>query len=151
MTRRQRAYVFGLEDRFVCMALTEREDEIGGLGWTTALDSLPADATDEQLGSTVLEVLAQSGVAPPNPENVEKTVFRVAGVRSRRQLVRSAQLVPVNRVGKRIELQAWEQHLRSGGWTAPSADPLYVLEDPEPAELGAMVRKAFAWFEDREE
>lgn len=136
------AHVYLVPDQILYQAYSYWE-EFGAWGATTAVSSLSADSRDEEVGLTLLEILTLSGRLPANVGGEKEKLYGFVGIQSDRAFVRLARLVVVSQVGRRVAVSAWPRDSGGGGWGAPSAEPLYVLEDPEPGELGARIRRAF--------
>ena len=145
MGRTPAASVYGIGDRI----LLEGHAFLPEMGCdtpTTCLHVLDAtDVTDEEIGSSLLAVLARYGKDEHRSD--ERALLKVAGVSSRTRLTRQAAFVSVVQHPDRIELSPWRRH-PSGGWTGNVDDPVLQVSSEDPADLGAELRTALTVADD---
>jgi hypothetical protein len=101
-----------------------------------------SDASDEEIGVTVLDAIAGSKRDVPHPSpsdfpSVLKPLLHLAGVRSNTQLMKDARAIDVRRTGEKFQIisttnlgprRGFEHH-----------EPV-VFEPDDPAEIGHLVR-----------
>lgn len=109
--------------------------------------ALADSVSDDELGATVLEVIAATRFDVPHPSPAEERhlidpLLRLAGVRSYRAFTQGARYVSISALEGRCRVYPSHYKARQGLLFAGEEEWVVLDDPPAPAALGAAIRVA---------